>query len=733
VRRASAWRLALLLVLLPLRAWADDLALGQFITVRNPITSEEVHRVKKYCDWAIGHGASAEPDRGPLKLVFDFNGGPVASSPDFGPCNDLAEYILGLHDLTTIAFVHGEVSRHTLLPVLACKELVMSSQARLGPALLEGEAPLSPAKLQGYEDVIKGRRLCPALVRKLLDKDMEVLQGVRQGAVWYIDARKEQEETQHGVLVTNHVPVIGKGPGIYTKTLAQTLGLFERSMETREELQREYNLPPTSLREYPVVEGSHSAWRFVVSGPVTEALSESLQRHIHRVLAPDRHATLIILQLECNGGDPTIALRLAEFLHTLKDDRREQSIRTVAYIPERAPDTGLILALGCSEIVMRKDAEIGDCSLFLEQGGAGEAPEAWADEDKDSLLLQPIRDLARNQGYRPVLIRGMFYRPLAIHEVVTQKGRARWDLFTDAQLKADRDSNDPQWKEIRTIKPGGAEDKPLVLKADVAREVRLARQVVDDLDGLYADYGLKPDQVRTGGHDWLDDLLYVLRLPVVSIFLVMLGIICLILELKMPGVGLPGVIAALCFVIFFWAHAYDAGVTMLAVLLFLLGLVLIGLEIFVLPGTAVLGVSGALLIVSSLTLVTLEKWPQAAHDWLDLASTMTMFGLTMVGSVGAAFVLALYLPHIPYINRIILKPPNEVGEDGLEEPAPSLYPGYAELLGAIGVAATPLRPAGKVKFGDEFIDVVAEGTYVAPGARVQVIEVEGYRIVVKEV
>ena len=67
--------------------------------------------------------------------------------------------------------------------------------------------------------------------------------------------------------------------------------------------------------------------------------------------------------------------------------------------------------------------------------------------------------------------------------------------------------------------------------------------------------------------------------------------------------------------------------------------------------------------------------------------------------------------------------------DGLE-PAPSAY---AALLGAIGVAATPLRPAGKVQFGDQFVDVVAEGSYVVPGTRVQVIEIEGNRVVVKEV
>ncbi|MGE3806887.1 MAG: NfeD family protein, partial [Gemmataceae bacterium] len=58
---------------------------------------------------------------------------------------------------------------------------------------------------------------------------------------------------------------------------------------------------------------------------------------------------------------------------------------------------------------------------------------------------------------------------------------------------------------------------------------------------------------------------------------------------------------------------------------------------------------------------------------------------------------------------------------------------YAALLGTIGEAATTLRPAGKARFGDEFIDVVAEGSYVQPGTRIQVIEIEGNRIVVKEI
>ena len=159
---------------------------------------------------------------------------------------------------------------------------------------------------------------------------------------------------------------------------------------------------------------------------------------------------------------------------------------------------------------------------------------------------------------------------------------------------------------------------------------------------------------------------------------------------------------------------------------------LIGLEIFVFPGTGVAGLSGTLLVVFSLALVALEKRPQTSEEWMALLSMMAQFGLALVGAVLLAVLLASYLPHIPYLNRLILKPKTDPELPG-DEPSDAVRPETAALLGAIGVAATPLRPAGKVKFGDEYIDVVAEGTYVEAGTRVQVVEIEGNRIVVKEV
>src|SRR5437588_12735235 len=100
-----------------------------------------------------------------------------------------------------------------------------------------------------------------------------------------------------------------------------------------------------------------------------------------------------------------------------------------------------------------------------------------------------------------------------------------------------------------------------------------------------------------------------------AVFLVMIGIACLILELKMPGVGLPGVLSALCFVLYFWAHSRLAGhLTMLALLLFVLGLILIALEVFVVPGLGITGISGVLLVLVSLTLATVLKKPETTQE-----------------------------------------------------------------------------------------------------------------------
>jgi membrane-bound serine protease (ClpP class) len=145
------------------------------------------------------------------------------------------------------------------------------------------------------------------------------------------------------------------------------------------------------------------------------------------------------------------------------------------------------------------------------------------------------------------------------------------------------------------------------------------------------------------------------------------------------------------------------------------------------------------LVVLSLALATLEKRPETQQEWFSFGQTLGAVGVGLVGAVGLAFLTAWYLPNIPYASRLILKPPGEVAaEEAFEGEEPVQASGLsaadlASLLGAIGVASTTLRPAGIARFGDDFVDVVSEGSFIEAGSRIQVIEIEGHRVVVKEV
>jgi membrane-bound ClpP family serine protease len=278
--------------------------------------------------------------------------------------------------------------------------------------------------------------------------------------------------------------------------------------------------------------------------------------------------------------------------------------------------------------------------------------------------------------------------------------------------------------------------KLLVLTGTRAKELGLVRHVVDSpsknqVCGLY---GLDGAKVTDAKSDWIDGIAEFLCNRYVAVLLVMVGIGCLILELKIPGVTAPGVIAAICFVLFFWSQSQMSGeIVILAILLFLLGLVMIAIEVFILPGFGFVGISGIVLMIAGLALATVERLPQSNTEWLGLGKTVTQFGLGMVVAAAGAIVFARYLPSIPVANRMVLTPASENPEAAEEPPALPGVEQAAALLGAVGTSATMLRPAGMARFGEQYVDVVTEGGFVPAGARVQVIEVEGNRIVVKEV
>ena len=272
-------------------------------------------------------------------------------------------------------------------------------------------------------------------------------------------------------------------------------------------------------------------------------------------------------------------------------------------------------------------------------------------------------------------------------------------------------AGDDKIKELKAGEDLKTPGLPLELTGERALKAGMAVEA-SSLEAVYAAIGVDKDRVRIAGGDFFEALATFLRSPGVMVLLVIFGIGGLILELKMPGTTVPGIVSALCFILFFWAF-WNSGIVWLAVLLFLLGLALLGIEIFITPGFGVMGVSGILAIVAGLALATVEQMPQTSSQWTQLGNTVTILVGSMVGGVIFAMFMARLLPHVPVANRLILQPPGNLASDLDAEIGAE--PGLASLLGATGETTTVLRPAGLARFGERLVDVVSDGGFIAAG------------------
>lgn len=698
---------------------------GLFVTVPNPITTEDVTRIKRQINTRL-EGQGNRPQ--PVAIIFDFNpGNKPASTAEYGECLNLADFITKLHGSITVAYVHDKVTGHTVLPVLACKEIVMSKGAQLGPVITETVQPLNENKKSAYRETLEAfsRKGLIPIVQKMFDPDVKLIKGRdKNGAVQFADARDEAAKPPQERLAGVE-PVKGVQDGqvaAYSATTARDVGLCKQLADTHKDLTEIYGLAP--WRVDPLAGATPDVYRWKLTKEVDPAMRESVGRVIRDVRK--KGGNVLILEIDCSGNDLVVARDIADDLIKAQNpEGDEKPLQILGFIPGSASPAGTVIALGCTEIVMyrpkpdaagdAKEAEIGDFSKYIQSAKPADAAAA----------LTSIRQLAESQNYPGILIDGMFNPNLEILRV-TGKNDNRFRRLMSTE---DVQKNAAEWNIDKTIKHKG---QLLKLNASTAFEYGLARKLVEGntVKDVTTAYGYS--EAKDPDPGWLDRFAEFLRIPVVTVLLVVIGFTGLILELKVPGLTVPGIIAALCFILVFWSQSRFSGQTFpLALLLFLLGLVLVGMEIFVLPGFGAPGIIGILCMLAGLGLVTLDRIPETAGDWGNLGVKVSQYLFALMGAMGLAILIARFLPKLPGANRLVLNAPTETAATAAE-----VLPGgieAAELLGAIGTTNTTLRPAGVVKFGEKFVDVVSDGGFVPAGTRVQVIQVEGTRIVVKEV
>ena len=441
-----------------------------------------------------------------------------------------------------------------------------------------------------------------------------------------------------------------------------------------------------------------------------------LEAYLYRKLdaARQQDADLVILEIDSPGGGLRESLEIAEHLQSL------EWAHTVAYIPREAISGAAIVSLGCDEIVMAPHARIGDAgTIYLGEKSLFQ----WVPQKLISYLAPSLRSLAEAKHRPPALAEAMSDKNLTVYHVRNVK-TGQETYVSDRDLKA----KPGEWQKLEAVAESG-DERFLALTGQRAADVKLADALIGNRDELARRYGL--GELRVVGPTGVDIAVDLLNWWLITCLLLVLGLTGLYMEAMAPGHGVGGLIAAACFLLLFWSHFLGGTAGWIGVFLFILGLACIAVEIFLLPGTIVPGLTGALLILASLVMAIQGFLiPETTRELHTLASTMAMIVISCGVFIAAAVLLTQRMDSLPLLNMLMLAPPD--AESATEKPAVA-GSDPRPAVGDRGVACTPLRPGGKGRFGEQTIDVLACGDFLDRGTPIRVVRVTGNQVLVQPV
>ena len=416
-------------------------------------------------------------------------------------------------------------------------------------------------------------------------------------------------------------------------------------------------------------DGRGAVYRVPVNGVIELGLAPFIERSVREAEAAG--AVALVLDIDTPGGRVDAAERIADALS-------DAAIPVHAYVNRRAFSAGAMISLAADEIHMRPGAVLGAATPVV---GSGErAPEKIV-----SAMRSTMRALAEARGLDPRV----------------------------AEAMVDEDIEIPGLVEA---------GKLLTLTTEEAVELGWAR-AVEDLEALMRAIGAAGAPVQDVDVNWAERIVRFFTHPAVAPMLLSLGFIGLIVEIQSPGLGLAGAVGLLALSLFFGSHLLIGLAGLEGLILFVAGLVLITLEVFLVPGVGVLGFLGAAGVLGGLYMSLLGDLPTAGDFGRGAGILSTSIIIVLIASW-------YFVKRLPSNRRL--------GRSGVflrSETARAT--GYAsavrrdELVGKEGVAATDLRPSGTGIFGDERIDVVSEAGWVESGTPIHIVASEGYRHVVR--
>lgn len=674
--------------------------------------SRRWRELRKWMDAAIEQGASG--------LVLDIH----VTQSNAQMALPLAEEIARLK-IKTQAYVNSSAIGGGALLALACDEIWMAPGSRIGaaPPKVQADEALSPkaqdTQLAESLAVLKAgaRSLCklkghrPEIADAFVDRDKGLVLGLQtlaeKGELLLLDADTAVQPVDGKPLLARaiiaNVEALAKAATPSAKVVTLNAAWYEKRGEvaeakpvTKEEKKAE--------RAAPAFTHSQSYAGKVVIIPVgqDDLLIPARFEFMRRTLARCNQdgAEAVIFNLDTPGGLAWDTTSL------MMQDLQNSKARSFAFVNTRAISAGAMIAMATDTIYMAPASAIGASTPVSSDG----SPMAQAERAKqNSAFMGMARTAVLEKGHDIRIIEGMtdMNRGLIINgQVIVPKG----EIVTLDSEQA-------------TMLING---KPL-----------LAKGIAKSIEDIKQREALKGEVITAEPTGFEMIAIWVTRYAAI---LIIIGLAGGYLEMQTPGFGLPGFVSVGAFALFFFGH-YVAGSlagqeTMVVTAVFVVGIILIGVELLAAPGTIVPGVLGFLCIMVALV-YSMSGWevmPPSGGGTGGFSLGVYAVGIRnfALGITGAAVIitlLCLWLPDLRPFRSLIL----QTSAGGTLQDAPAMQAAIRATVGDSGIARSALRPYGTIDLGGRLIEAMVEGGYLQSGSAVRVREVRGEKIIVEAV
>ncbi len=402
-------------------------------------------------------------------------------------------------------------------------------------------------------------------------------------------------------------------------------------------------------------------------------------------------AKAVLIHLNTYGG-------LLEAADSMRTSILYSPIPVYVFIDNNAASAGALISIACKKIYMRKGANIGAATVVNQTGAA--MPDKY-----QSYMRSMIRSTAEALG----------------KDTIIQQGDTTYKWKRDPRIAE-------AMVDERVVIPNLIDTgKVLTFTADEARKWGYCDGIAESTDEVITKYlGFQNYKLESYTPSWFDNIKGFLMNPMVQSILIIIIIGGIYFEMQSPGLGFPS-IASLIAAILYFAPLYIDGLAQnWEILVFIAGVILIVAEIFIIPGFGIAGISGIICIIAGLTMSLLNNTDFNFEGVSGIE--VGRASLTVLMGIGISFVLSIWISSKIGTKGIFKK----VALNADLEKAVST-PIFNNLIGKEGIAATILRPSGKVNIDNELYDGVSESGFIEKGQRVKVIRFENAQIYVETI